>query len=113
MGALDNVFGSEMIHDAFFAGAGGAVSILDLQEQIYRPPIDIEQGDLLTCQVEAIVNPANTLPFLGLGSHISAAIRKRGGKQLIKERKQIGTIALGDAAITSGATGCGLLVPPL
>ena len=103
-GYMMGSFGREMVDGGpfNFTGGGKAVSLLDLKEQIYRPPIDIEQGDLLTAQVEAIVNPANTQSFLGLGSHISAAIRKRGGKKLIQQRQQIGTIARGDAVITTG-----------
>ena len=101
-GFMAGSLGREAIDGGLFNCGGGALSLLELKAQLYRPPIDIEQGDLLNCQVEAIVNPANRQSFLGLGSHISDAIRKRGGKQLIQERKQHGAIALGDAVITSG-----------
>ena len=72
------------------------------EDEYNFPKIEFKKGDLLDSRVEAIVNPANKQPFLGFGSHISDKIRRCCGKNVIQERKQKGTINLGEAVITSG-----------
>ncbi|MBF0539853.1 MAG: macro domain-containing protein [Nitrospirae bacterium] len=64
--------------------------------------IEIYFGDIFICQADAIVNPANIQTSLNFGSHISQKIKKNGGSLVINERKQKGTINLGDAVYTSG-----------
>ena len=60
------------------------------------------QGDLTEMQVDAIVNAANN--DLQLGGGVAGAIRRKGGDQIQKECDRIGTIALGEAAVTSGGS---------
>src|SRR6202158_646290 len=63
----------------------------------------IQQGDLTEADVDAIVNAANN--DLMLGSGVAGAIRVKGGPAIQQECDRIGTIPLGEAAIT----GAGLL----
>lgn len=62
----------------------------------------IEEGDLTTAEVDAVVNAANTDLVLGAG--VAGAIRARGGPAIQAEcdalRKAHGPLALGDAALT-------------
>ncbi|HEY6395291.1 MAG TPA: macro domain-containing protein [Candidatus Binataceae bacterium] len=58
----------------------------------------LRQGDLTEAGVDAIVNAANNDLVLGAG--VAGAIRTKGGPSIQKECDAIGSIALGDAAIT-------------
>lgn len=58
------------------------------------------QGDITEMDVDAIVNAANNDLILGAG--VAGAIRRKGGEAIEQECRQIGTIPLGTAAITSG-----------
>jgi O-acetyl-ADP-ribose deacetylase len=60
--------------------------------------IIVMKGDITDIEVDAIVNAANT--DLILGSGVAGAIRVRGGELIQNECKEIGTIPLGQAAIT-------------
>ncbi|HJY87540.1 MAG TPA: macro domain-containing protein [Candidatus Acidoferrales bacterium] len=60
----------------------------------------IEKGDLTEMDVDAIVNAANN--DLKLGGGIAGAIRRKGGEAIQHECDEIGSIPVGDAAITSG-----------
>ena len=62
--------------------------------------IVLEQGDLTEADVEAIVNAANN--DLQLGGGVAGAIRRKGGPAIQEECDRIGTIAIGEAAITTG-----------
>jgi O-acetyl-ADP-ribose deacetylase (regulator of RNase III) len=50
--------------------------------------------------VDAIVNAANN--DLQLGGGVAGAIRRKGGPQIQEECYRIGTIAVGEAAVTTG-----------
>jgi O-acetyl-ADP-ribose deacetylase (regulator of RNase III) len=69
----------------------------------WRAKIKLRQGDLTEADVDAIVNAANN--DLMLGGGVAGAIRVKGGPTIQAECDTIGTIALGEAAIT----GAGLL----
>jgi O-acetyl-ADP-ribose deacetylase (regulator of RNase III) len=56
------------------------------------------KGDITDIEVDAIVNAANT--DLVLGSGVAGAIRKKGGRLIQEECSKIGSIPLGEAAIT-------------
>lgn len=56
------------------------------------------QGDLTTLDIDAIVNSANN--DLILGSGFSSVIRRVGGPAIQEECTKIGTIPLGEAAVT-------------
>jgi O-acetyl-ADP-ribose deacetylase (regulator of RNase III) len=62
------------------------------------PRIVIISGDLVEQEVDAIVNAANNDLVLGAG--VAGAIRKRGGPAIQKECDALGSIRIGDAAIT-------------
>jgi O-acetyl-ADP-ribose deacetylase (regulator of RNase III) len=69
----------------------------------WRDMIVLRQGDLTEADVDAIVNAANN--DLMLGGGVAGAIRVKGGPAIQQECDSIGTIPLGEAAIT----GAGLL----
>lgn len=60
--------------------------------------IVVMKGDITDIEVDAIVNAANT--DLVLGSGVAGAIKKKGGDVIQNECKKIGSIPLGEAAIT-------------
>jgi len=62
--------------------------------------IEIIQGDITEADVEAIVNAANN--DLELGGGVAGAIRRKGGSSIQEQCYRIGTIPLGEAAITGG-----------
>ena len=62
--------------------------------------VDVLQGDLTEQDVDAIVNAANNDLILGGG--VAGAIARRGGPSIQAECRTIGTIEVGDAAITGG-----------
>jgi len=62
--------------------------------------IVIQQGDLTEMNVDAIVNAANN--DLQLGGGVAGAIRRKGGPAIQEECSRIGSIAIGQAAITTG-----------
>src|SRR6202030_1809191 len=71
--------------------------------QSWGTKVTIRQGDLTDAKVDAIVNAANN--DLMLGGGVAGAIRVKGGPAIQQECDKIGTIPLGEAAIT----GAGLL----
>ena len=64
--------------------------------------IVILPSDIFDVQADAIVNPANRQSSMRFGSHINERIRREAGPQVVEERKEKGSIALGDAVYTSG-----------
>lgn len=66
---------------------------MDLKDRII-----IRQGDITDMKVDAIVNAANT--DLILGSGVAGSIRRKGGESIQQECDDIGTIPIGQAAIT-------------
>src|SRR5579864_3407154 len=64
--------------------------------------IIITQGDITDADVDAIVNAANN--DLQLGAGVAGAIRRKGGSSIQEECDRIGSIAIGEAAITGGGT---------
>src|SRR5690349_17371068 len=64
--------------------------------------IIITQGDITDADVDAVVNAANN--DLQLGGGVAGAIRRKGGPSIQDECNGIGTIPLGEAAITGGGT---------
>lgn len=60
--------------------------------------IMVIKGDITEIEADAIVNAANT--DLILGSGVAGAIRKKGGDLIQNECNKIGSIPLGQAAIT-------------
>ena len=62
-------------------------------------PLEIVRNDITKMQVDAIVNTANPRPIVGGG--VDRAIHQVAGAELLAARKKIGSIAPGEAAITS------------
>ncbi len=61
-------------------------------------PFEIVRSDIVNMKVDAIVNTAN--PKAVVGSGCDAGIHAKAGPRLLKAREKIGSIAVGDAAIT-------------
>lgn len=61
-------------------------------------PFEIIRGDITEIKADAIVNTANPNPVIGSG--VDAGIHKKAGPKLLKARKKIGPIAVGQAAVT-------------
>ena len=61
-------------------------------------PFEIVRNDITKMEVDAIVNSANPRPMVGLGT--DSSIHEAAGPELLAERKKIGPIAPGDAAVT-------------
>ncbi len=67
--------------------------------------IQVKMGDITEMEVDAIVNPANDDLILGGG--VSGEIRRKGGQVVQDECNTIGSIPLGEAAVTGpGALKC-------
>lgn len=64
-----------------------------------KAKILLKTGDITTMEVDAIINSANN--DLILGSGVSGAIRRLGGPAIQEECNRIGTIPLGEAAVTT------------
>ena len=62
--------------------------------------IELQQGDLTEIAVDAILNAANN--DLQLGGGVAGAIRRKGGSVIQDECDRIGTIPVGEAALTTG-----------
>jgi O-acetyl-ADP-ribose deacetylase (regulator of RNase III) len=66
----------------------------------WRSKVAFRQGDITDAAVDAIVNAANN--DLQLGAGVAGAIRRKGGPSIQQECDRIGTIPLGEAAVTEG-----------
>ena len=62
-------------------------------------PFEIVRNDIVSMQVDAIVNAANPRPLIGYG--VDSWIHKKAGKNLLDARKKIGDIPFGEASVTS------------
>ncbi len=60
------------------------------------------KGDITEMAVDAIVNPANT--NLKAGGGVAAAILSKGGKRIQEECDFIGSVPLGETAVTTAGT---------
>jgi O-acetyl-ADP-ribose deacetylase len=67
-----------------------------------RSGIVVIKGDITEVEADAIVNAANTDLILGGG--VAGAIRKKGGDPIQNECNEIGSIPLGQAAITGAGS---------
>ena len=66
--------------------------------KVNRSTLAIVKGDITDCDLDAIVNAANTSLILGGG--VAGAIRRKGGRSIQEECNRIGGIPTGGAAIT-------------
>jgi len=63
-------------------------------------PFQIVRNDIVNMRVDAIVNTANPRPVVGAGT--DARIHEKAGPRLLQARQKIGTIPVGQAAVTRG-----------
>lgn len=61
-------------------------------------PFEIVRNDIVNMKVDAIVNTANPKPIIGAGT--DKGVHDKAGAGLLLARKEIGDIAIGEAAIT-------------
>lgn len=61
-------------------------------------PFEIVRNDIVNMKVDAIVNTANPKPIIGAGT--DKGVYDKAGARLLLARKEIGNIAIGEAAIT-------------
>lgn len=61
-------------------------------------PFEIVRNDIVNMKVDAMVNTANPRPIIGAGT--DKAVHDKAGARLLLARKEIGNIAVGEAAIT-------------
>lgn len=59
---------------------------------------EMVRNDIVNMKVDAIVNTANPRPIIGAGT--DKAVHDKAGARLLLARKEIGNIAVGEAAIT-------------
>ena len=62
-------------------------------------PFSIIRNDITKMAADAIVNTANPQPVIGAGTD-SAIYKAAGAEQLLAERRKIGAIHPGEAAVT-------------
>ena len=63
-------------------------------------PFQIIRNNIAEVETDAIVNTANPRPMIGSGT--DAAIHEKAGPELLEARKKIGTIPVGQCALTPG-----------
>lgn len=61
-------------------------------------PFEIVRNDITKMRVDAIVNSANPRPAVGLGT--DSSIHEAAGPKLLEARQKIGSLGMGQAAIT-------------
>lgn len=62
--------------------------------------VAIERGDITDCEVDAIVNAANS--SLAMGAGVAGAIKRKGGVIIEEEAMRQGPVEVGDAVLTTG-----------
>ncbi len=67
--------------------------------------IEVYKGDITQAEIEAIVNPANSLMIMGGG--VAGAIRRAGGEEIEAEARKYAPVPVGKAIVT----GAGKLQP--
>lgn len=61
--------------------------------------IEVKRGSLLELEVDAIVNPANSMLIMGVG--VAGAIKRTGGEEIEKETVKNTLLLIGKAILTS------------
>ncbi len=61
--------------------------------------VELVLGDLLEEEVEAIINPANSLMIMGGG--VAGAIKRKGGEDIEKEAMRYAPVPVGKAVLTN------------
>ena len=71
-------------------------------KQIGAVTLEVVQGDITACAVDAIVNAANNHLWMGAG--VAGAIKRQGGQVVEDEAFRQGPIAVGEAVVTGGGS---------
>jgi O-acetyl-ADP-ribose deacetylase (regulator of RNase III) len=71
-----------------------------MTRQLGATTLDVVQGEITICAVDAIINAANTQLWMGIG--VAGAIKRQGGQVIEDEAVRQGPIAVGEAVVTSG-----------
>lgn len=71
-----------------------------MRAKIGAATISIERGDLTDREVDAVVNPANSLLTMTTG--VAAAIKRKGGVIIEEEATRQGPVEVGEAVLTPG-----------
>ena len=69
---------------------------------IGKTRLEIYNGDIVEADVDAVVNPANNMLWMGGG--VSASIRKAGGESIEKEAIGKAPIEIGSATVTGAGS---------
>lgn len=69
------------------------------KKALFNGKVELTIGDIISAEVDAIVNPSNTELILGGG--VSGAIIKAGGSKIQEECEKFGNIGLGEVVVTS------------
>jgi O-acetyl-ADP-ribose deacetylase (regulator of RNase III) len=64
--------------------------------------LELVQGDITECAVDAIVNAANNHLWMGAG--VAGAIKRKGGQVIEDEAVRQGPIPVGEAVVTGGGS---------
>ena len=71
-----------------------------MTRQLKGTMLEVVQGDITECAVDAIVNAANNHLWMGAG--VAGAIKRKGGQVIEDEAVRQGPIAVGEAVVTGG-----------
>ncbi len=70
-----------------------------LSKKVDKKQIEVWEGDITDLEVDAIVNPANSLGIMGGG--VAYAIKRKGGVEIEKEAMRQAPISVGSAVATT------------
>jgi O-acetyl-ADP-ribose deacetylase (regulator of RNase III) len=70
--------------------------------QVGATTLEVVQGDITECAVDAIVNAANNHLWMGAG--VAGAIKRKGGQAIEDEAVRQGPIPAGEAVVTGGGS---------
>ncbi|MDQ3830194.1 MAG: macro domain-containing protein, partial [Candidatus Tectomicrobia bacterium] len=73
-----------------------------MRKQVGTTTLEVVQGDITECAVDAVVNAANNHLWMGAG--VAGAIKRKGGQVIEDEAVRQGPIPVGEAVVTSGGT---------
>src|ERR671935_1667389 len=73
-----------------------------MTRQVEGTSLEVLQGDLTECAVDAIVNAANNHLWMGAG--VAGAIKRKGGQVIEAEAVRQGPIPVGEAVVTGGGS---------
>jgi len=64
--------------------------------------VELIEGDITRCQVDAIVNAANNHLWMGAG--VAGAIKRSGGQEIEDEAIRLGPVEVGEVAVTGAGS---------